>query len=80
NIKRVLLNCFKGIRFTQLKKNTPLKIKQLYDCTVEAYGVEKVAYLDANRNLRKLPKDIEMNTELNKLAVNAICNLAKNFN
>jgi len=79
NIKRVLLNCFKGIRFTQLKKNTCLKTKQLYDCTVEAYGVEKVAYLDANRNLRKLPKEIEMNTELNKLAVNAICNLAKNF-
>ncbi len=79
NIKRILLNCFKGIRFTQLKKNTSLKTKRLYDCTVEAYGVEKVVYLDANRNLRKLPKDIEMNTELNKLAVNAICNLAKNF-
>ncbi len=46
---------------------------------MEAYGVEKVAYFDANRNLRKLPKEIEMNTELNKLAVNAICNLAKNF-
>ncbi len=25
NIKRVLLYCFKGIRFTQLKKNTDLK-------------------------------------------------------
>ena len=79
NIKRVLLDCFKGIRFTQVKKNAVQKTKQLYDCTVEAYGVEKVAYLDANRNLRKLPKEIEMNTELNKLAVNAICNLAKNF-
>lgn len=79
SIKQVLLDCFKGIRFTQVKKNAIQKTKQLYDCTVEAYGAEKVAYLDANRNLRKLPKDIEMNTELNKLAVNAICNLAKNF-
>ena len=80
NLKRVLLDCFKGIRFTQLKKDAVKQTKQLYDDKVEAYGAEKEAYFDTNRNLRKLPRDIEMNTDLNKLAVNAICNLAKNFN
>lgn len=80
NLKRVLLDCFKGIRFTQLKKDAVKQTKQLYDDKVEAYGAEKEAYFDTNRNLRKLPRYIEMNTDLNKLAVNAICNLAKNFN
>lgn len=79
NAKRVLLDCFKGIRFTQLKKNTLKEVKQLYSDKVEAYGIEKEAYLDTSRNLRKLPLNLEMNTHLNKLAVNAICNLAKNF-
>ena len=80
NLKRVLFDCFKGIRFTQLKKDAVKQTKQLYDDKVEAYGAEKVAYLDASRNLRKLHPQIKMNTELNKLAVNAVCNLAKNFN
>lgn len=80
NLKRVLLDCFKGIRFTQLKKDAVKQTKQLYDDKVEAYGAEKVAYLDASRNLRKLHPQIKMNTELNKLVVNAVCNLAKNFN
>ena len=80
NLKRVLFDCFKGIRFTQLKKDAVKQTKQLYDDKVEAYGAEKEAYFDTNRNLRKLPRYIEMNTDLNKLAVNAICNLAKNFN
>jgi len=35
--------------------------------------------LDSYRNLRKLAPDIEMNAELNKMVVNAVCNLAKNF-
>ena len=80
NIKRILLNCFKGIRFTQLKKDAVKQTKQLYDDKVEAYGAEKVAYLDASRNLRKLHPQIKMNTELNKLVVNAVCNLGKKFN
>lgn len=79
NIKRILLDCFKGIRFTQLRKSSSIETNQLYDCTVKAYGIEKEVYLDASRNLRKLPKDIEMNTDLNKLAMNAICNLVKKF-
>lgn len=79
NLKRVLLDCFKGIRFTQLKKDAVKQTKQLYDNKVEAYGAEEVAYLDASRNLRKLQSQIKMNTELNKLVVNAICNLARNF-
>lgn len=79
NIKRVLLDCFKGIRFTQLKKNTGVQVKQLYADTVDIFGIENEVYRDTSRNCRKLAQDIEMNTDLNKLAVNAICNLAKNF-
>ena len=51
-----------------------------YDDKVEAYGAENEVYFDANRNLRKLPCHIELNTDLNKLVMNAVCNLAKNFN
>lgn len=80
NFKRVLLDCFKGIRFTQLKKSTSLEVKQLYADTVGAFGIENLVYRDANRNCRTLAKEIEKNTDLNKLAQNAICNLAKNFN
>jgi len=80
NIKRVLLDCFKGIRFTQLKQGTIQKTKQMYNDKVEAYGAENEVYFDANRNLRKLPCYIELNTDLNKLVMNAVCNLAKNFN
>lgn len=80
NIKRVLLDCFKGIRFTQLKQGIIQKTKQMYDDKVEAYGAENEVYFDANRNLRKLPCHIELNTDLNKLVMNAVCNLAKNFN
>ena len=80
NFKRVLLDCFKGIRFTQLKQGAIQKTKQMYDDRVEAYGTENEAYFDANRNLRKLPCHIELNTDLNKLVMNAICNLVKNFN
>lgn len=80
NVKRILLDCFKGLRFTQLKKNIGVTTKQLYADTVDAFGIENEAYRDVSRNCRKLAQDIEMNTELNKLAVNAICNLAKNFN
>ncbi|RKG30186.1 hypothetical protein [Acinetobacter tianfuensis] len=80
NFKRILLDCFKGIRFTQLKKHTSLEAKQLYAETVKAFGIENESYRDASRNYRALPKDIEMNSDLNKLALNAICNLAKNFN
>lgn len=80
NIKRILLDCFKGIRFTQLKKNTAVKAKRLYADTVSTFGIETKSYIDTNRNYRTLPENIEMNTDLNKLALNAICNLAKNFN
>lgn len=79
NIKRVLLDCFKGIRFTQLKKSSSHKFKQSYSDTVETYGMEKGAYFDANRNLRKLCTDIEMNADSNEFVTNAVCNLAKNF-
>lgn len=80
NIKRVLLDCFKGIRFTQLKKSTGVEAKQIYADKVGAFGIENLVYRDANRNCRMLAKEIEKNTDLNKLVQNAICNLAKNFN
>lgn len=80
NIKRVLLDCFKGIRFTQLKKSTGVEAKQIYTDTVGAFGIENLVYRDASRNFRTLSKEVKKNTDLNKLAQNAICNLAKNFN
>ncbi|RSP29106.1 hypothetical protein EA732_19000 [Acinetobacter baumannii] len=46
---------------------------------IDVYGMEKEAYLDSQRNWRKLAPDIEMNAELNRMVVNAVCNLAKNF-
>jgi hypothetical protein len=50
-----------------------------YSNRVHFYGMEKEPYFDSHRNLRRLISDIEMNAELNRLIVNAVCNLVKNF-
>jgi len=79
NIRQLLLESFKGLRFTHLKAEASSHQVDVYMNKIDVYGMEKEPYLDSHRNLRKLIPDIEMNAELNRLVVNAVCNLAKNF-
>jgi hypothetical protein len=79
NIRQLLLESFKGLRFTHLKADASSHQLGVYMNKIDVYGMEKESYLDSHRNLRKLTPDIEMNAELNRLVVNAVCNLAKNF-
>ena len=79
NIRQLLLDSFKGLRFTHLKAEASSHQVCVYMNKIDAYGMEKEPYLDSHRNLRTLTPDIEMNAELNRLVVNAVCNLAKNF-
>lgn len=80
NIRQLLLESFKGLRFTHLKAEASSHQVGIYMNKIDVYGMEKEVYLDSHRNLRKLIPDIEMNAELNRLVVNAVCNLAQNFN
>lgn len=79
NIRQLLLESFKGLRFTHLKAEASSHQVSVYMSKIDVYGMEKEPYLDSHRNWRKLIPDIEMNAELNRLVVNAVCNLAKNF-
>ncbi|MEG0032027.1 hypothetical protein [Acinetobacter sp.] len=79
NIRQLLLESFKGLRFTHLKAEASSHQVDVYMNKIDVYGMEKEPYFDSYRNLRKLIPDIEMNAELNRLVVNAVCNLAKNF-
>ncbi|EXC25577.1 hypothetical protein J520_3046 [Acinetobacter sp. 869535] len=79
NIRQLLLESFKGLRFTHLKAEASSHQVCVYMNKIDVYGMEKEPYLDSHRNLRKFIPDIEMNAELNRLVVNAVCNLAKNF-
>lgn len=79
NIRQLLLGSFKGLRFTRLKAEASKHQVCVYMDKIDVYGMEKEPYLDSHRNLRTLTPDIEMNAELNRMVVNAVCNLAKNF-
>lgn len=79
NIRQLLLESFKGLRFTHLKAEASSHQVSVYMNKIDVYGMEKEAYLDLQRNWRKLTPDIEMNAELNRMVVNAVCNLVKNF-
>ncbi len=79
NIRQLLLESFKGLRFTHLKAEASCHHADIYMNKIDVYGMEKDAYFDSNRNVRKLDADIAMNAELNRLVMNAVCNLAKNF-
>ena len=80
NIRQLLLENFKGLRFTHLKAKASSHQVDVYMNKMDVYGMEKEPYFDSHRNLRKLIPDIEMNAELNRLVMNAVCNFAKNFN
>lgn len=79
NIKRILLDGFKGLSFTQLKATTPKMLSDSYRNKIRAFGTENESYYDKSRHKRNLPEYIERNTELNQIASNAVQNLVRNF-
>ena len=79
SLKRIILDGFKGLRFTQLGTDTPRGLKNSYKDTVKPFGLEQEIFYDKSRHKRKLPKYIEKNTALNQLVSNAVHNLLRNF-
>lgn len=79
NLKRILLNGFKGLNFTQLKNDAPQTLKDSYKEKVKPFGIEQEIYYDKYRHKRILFEYIEKNTALNKLVSNAVHNLVRNF-
>lgn len=79
NLKRVLLNGFKGLNFTQLRTKAPQELKESYNDSVKPFGIERKIYYDKSRHKRALAKYIEKNTALNQLVSNAVHNLLRNF-
>lgn len=79
NIKRVLLDGFKGLSFTELKKDA-LQIQQKsYRNCVKPFGVEQEMYYDKNRHKRKLAQYIQKNSAVNQLISQAVNNLVRQF-
>lgn len=79
NIKRVLLNGFKGLSFTQLKANSSKQLIEEYKNTVRAFGTETPTYYDKNRHKNNLPESMRKHGELNQLVSSAVHNLVRNF-
>lgn len=79
NIKRVLLDGFKGLSFTQLKANSSKQLMEEYKNTVRAFGTEIPTYYDKNRHKNNLPESLKNHGELNQLVSSAVHNLVRNF-
>lgn len=79
NIKRILLNEFKGLSFTQLTANATKELTDVYKNTVRAFGTEIPTYYDKNRHKRNLPQSLKTHGELNRLISTAVNNLVRNF-
>lgn len=79
NLKRVLLNGFKGLNFTQLRTKAPQELKESYKDSVKPFGIEREIYYNKSRHKRALAEYIEKNTALNQLVSNAVHNLLRNF-
>ena len=79
NIKRVLLDGFKGLSFTQLKGNSSKQLTEEYKNTVRAFGTETQTYYDKYRHKKNLPESMKTHGELNQLISTAVNNLARNF-
>jgi hypothetical protein len=79
NIKRILLNEFKGLSFTQLTANATKELTDVYKNTVRAFGTEIPTYYDKNRHKRNLPQSMKTHGELNQLISTAVNNLVRNF-
>jgi len=79
NLKRILLNGFKGLSFTQLGIHAPQDFKNSYKDMVKPFGLEQGIYYDKSRHKRKLSKHVEKNTALNQLVSSSVHNLLRNF-
>jgi len=79
NIKRVLLDGFKGLSFTQLKADSSKQLTHEYKNTVRAFGTEVQTYYDKYRHKKNLPESMKKHGELNQLISTAVNNLARNF-
>lgn len=79
NLKKILLDSFKGLSFTHLEAHAPQKLKDEYKDTVKPFGLEQEIYYDKCRHKRALSKHIGKNTALNQLVSNAVHNLLRNF-
>lgn len=79
NIKRVLLDGFKGLSFTQLTANATKELTVEYKNTVRAFGTETPTYYDKNRHKRNLPQSMKTHGELNKIISTAVNNLVRSF-
>lgn len=79
NIKRVLLDGFKGLSFTQLTADASKQLTDEYKNTVRAFGTEIPTYYDKNRHKKNLPQSMKTHGELNQLVSSAVHNLVRNF-
>lgn len=72
NIKRVLLDGFKGLSFTQLTANASKHLTDEYKNTVRAFGTEIPTYYNKNRHKNNLPESMKKHGELNQLVSSAV--------
>lgn len=79
NIKRVLLDGFKGLSFTQLKANSSKQLIGEYKNTIRAFGTEIPTYYDKSRHKKNLPESMKTHGQLNQLVSSAVHNLVRNF-
>lgn len=79
NLKSILLEGFKGLKFTQLEATAPQHLKVLYRESVQPFGLEQEVYYDRYRHKRALPEYIKSNTHLNHIVSSAVYNLIRNF-
>ncbi|AOA57112.1 hypothetical protein [Acinetobacter larvae] len=79
NLKRVLLEGFKGLSFTQLMSHAPQSMKDTYRDSNQPFGMEQEIYYGKSRHKRTLREHIEKYAELNRLISSAVHNLLRNF-
>lgn len=79
NLKNILLESFKGLKFTQLEATAPKALQEEYKNSVQPFGLEQEIYYDKHRHQRTLPEHIKSNTHLNQIVSSAVHNLIRNF-
>ncbi|AZM39571.1 hypothetical protein [Acinetobacter baumannii] len=79
NLKSILLESFKGLKFTQLEATAPRHLKSLYRESVQPFGLEQEVYYGRHRHKRALPEYIKSNAHLNQIVTSAVHNLIRNF-
>ena len=79
NLKSILREGFKDLKFTQLEATAPQDLKELYRDSVLPFGLEQEVHYGRHRHKRVLAEYIKSNTELNQVVSNAVHNLIRNF-